>query len=220
MLAYGFVGMMDPKVNDLLPVLAKKLQNKGIATIRFDFNGHGLSDGALDNMTIYNELEDFHAILQYVFDNLQGLNKLFLIGHSQGGVIASMMAGFYPDKIDKLVLMSPAATLVDDARIGTCMGINYDPENIPKKLKFDGFSINDWYFRTAKFINIYKIAQAFHGPVLILHGENDKIVNNYAAIHYQAVLDNSKYYLIPGSDHGLHINRNEVYKHTIAFLDE
>lgn len=42
-LAYGFVGMMDPKVNDLLPVLAKKLQEEGMATIRFDFNGHGLS---------------------------------------------------------------------------------------------------------------------------------------------------------------------------------
>mgnify|MGYP004474166261 CR=1 FL=1 len=55
-LAYGFVGMMDPKVNDLLPVLAQKLQALGIGTIRFDFNGHGLSDGPLVRMSIYNEL--------------------------------------------------------------------------------------------------------------------------------------------------------------------
>lgn len=34
-LAYGFVGMMDPKVNDLLPVLAEKLQEKGLATLIF-----------------------------------------------------------------------------------------------------------------------------------------------------------------------------------------
>lgn len=217
-LAYGFVGMMDPKVNDLLPVLAKKLQDKGMATIRFDFNGHGLSEGPLDNMSIYNALEDYHAVLQWAFDNLEGTDHFYLIGHSQGGVLSSMMAGFYPDKVDKLVIMSPAATLVDDARIGTCMGINYDPHNIPKKLDFNNFKLNDWYFRTAKFINIYDVARAFHGPVLALHGENDQIVNNYASRHYQAVLDNCEFHLIPNSDHGLHQNRDEVYKRVINFL--
>lgn len=217
-LAYGFVGMMDPKVNDLLPVLAKKLQEEGMATIRFDFNGHGLSDGALDNMSIYNELEDYHAVLQYALDNLIGLNKLYLIGHSQGGVLSSMMAGFYPDKVAKLIIMSSAATLVDDAKIGTCMGINYDPNSIPQKLDFKNFKINDWYFRTAKFINNYDVAQAFHGPVLALHGENDEVVNNYASRHYQAIFDNCEFHLIPDSDHGLHKNRNEVYQRILNFL--
>lgn len=217
-LAYGFVGMMDPKVNDLLPVLAEKLQEKGIATVRFDFNGHGLSEGPLDNMSIYNELEDYHAVLQYVFDNFKGLDHLYLVGHSQGGVLSSMMAGFYPDKVDKLVIMSPAATLVDDAKIGTCMGIDYDPNNIPEKLDFKDFKLNDWYFRTAKFVNNYDVAQAFRGPVLALHGENDKVVNNYASRHYQAIFDNCEFHLIPENDHGLHQNRDEVYKRVVEFL--
>lgn len=30
-LAYGFVGMMDPKVNDPLPVLTEKLQKKRLS---------------------------------------------------------------------------------------------------------------------------------------------------------------------------------------------
>ncbi|MBP2056874.1 pimeloyl-ACP methyl ester carboxylesterase [Lactobacillus colini] len=217
-LAYGFVGMMDPKVNDLLPVIAQKLQEKGLATVRFDFNGHGESDGPLDNMSIYNELEDYHAVLQYVFDNFDGLNHLYLIGHSQGGVLSSMMAGFYPDKVAKLVIMSSAATLVDDARIGTCMGVNYDPNNIPEKVDFKDFKLNDWYFRTARFINNYDIAQAFRGPVLALHGENDQVVNNYASRHYQAIFDNCEYHLIKGSDHGLHQNRDEVYTRVVDFL--
>ena len=217
-LAYGFVGMMDPKVNDLLPTLAQKLQNEGMATIRFDFNGHGLSDGKLANMSIFNELEDYHAILQFAIHHLSGLNHLYLIGHSQGGVLSSMIAGYYPDKIDKLVIMSPAATLVDDARIGTCMGINYNPNNIPKEIDFKDFKLNDWYFRTAKFINIFETAKAFRGPVLAIHGEQDQVVNNYVSRHYQAIYSNCKLYIIPESDHGLYINRNLVYKYILDFL--
>lgn len=217
-LAYGFVGMMDPKVNDLLPVLAQKLQDKGLATVRFDFNGHGLSEGPLNNMSIYNELEDYHAVLEYVFKHFNGLKHLFLIGHSQGAVLSSMMAGFYADKVDKLVIMSPAATLVDDAKLGTCMGINYDPNHIPSKINFKDFKLNGWYFRTAKFINIYQVAEAYCGPVLDLHGEKDQIVNNYASKHYEAVLNNCEFHLIPGSDHGLHQNRKEVYKRVVDFL--
>lgn len=219
-LAYGFVGAMDPKINDLLPVLAKKLNEKGIATIRFDFNGHGESEGNLENMSIYNELEDYHAVLQYVLDNFKGIQQLYLIGHSQGGVISSMMAGFYPDKVNKLVILSPAATLVDDAKIGTCMGINYNPSDIPKKIDFEGFRLKDWYFRTAKFINIFEIAKAFHGPVLALHGKKDKIVNPYASIHYQAMLENCELHLISDSDHGLYTNRDEVYSKILNFLDK
>lgn len=217
-LAYGFVGMMDPKVNDLLPVLAEKLQAKGMATVRFDFNGHGLSEGPLDNMSIYNELEDYHAILQYVFDNLKGMKYLYLVGHSQGGVLSSMMAGFYSYKVSKLVIMSPAATLVDDAKVGTCMGVDYDPNNIPPKIDFKDFKLNDWYFRTAKFINNYDVAQAFRGLVLALHGENDQVVNNYASRHYQAIFDNCEFHLISNSDHGLHQNLEEVYKRVVDFL--
>lgn len=216
-LAYGFVGMMDPKVNDLLPVLAEKLQAKGLATVRFDFNGHGLSEGPLDNMSIFNELEDYEAVMKYVF-SLEGVKKIYLIGHSQGGVLSSMMAGYYADKIDKLVIMSSAATLVDDARIGTCMGQEYDPKAVPDKLDFGDFKLNGWYFRTAKFINIYETAAAYHGPVLALHGENDEIVNNYASRHYQSIYDNCEFHLIPESDHGLHQNREEVYTRVIDFL--
>ncbi|CCI84552.1 hydrolase, alpha beta domain protein [Lactobacillus pasteurii DSM 23907 = CRBIP 24.76] len=213
-LAYGFIGMMDPKVNDLLPVL---LQKKGLATIRFDFNGHGLSDGMLDNMSIFNELEDYQAIMNYALQ-LEGRDHLYLIGHSQGGVVSSMMAGYYNDLVDKLVIMSPAAALVDDAKIGTCMGVDYDPNNVPEKLDFKDFQLNGWYFRTAKFINVYETAKVFHGPVLALHSENDKIVNPYASRHFEAVLDNCEYHLVPESDHGLHQNRAEVYDRVVNFL--
>lgn len=224
-LAYGFAAVMDNCSNDLLPVLAEKLQDQGIATIRFDFNGHGKSDGSISNMSMFNELEDYNAVINYAL-HLKGLKRLYLIGHSQGGALSSMIAGYYADKVDKLVLMAPAAHLVDDAKRGRLFGVNYDPNHAPESVHLnmwerfheDDFDLNGWYFRTARFLNIYDVAQNFHGPVLAIHGEDDSIVNNYTSQHYQAIYDNCELHLIPDSNHGLQENRDMVYNYILDFL--
>lgn len=220
--AYGFMGMMapkvpDPSINNLLPVTAKKLQDQGMATIRFDFNGHGDSDGPVSNMSIYNELEDLHAVLQYGMF-IEGVDHIYLVGHSQGGVLSAMMAGFYKEKIDKLVICSPAATLVDDARMGVCWGKNYDSDHVPAQVDMGKFKLNGWYFRTAKFINVFDVAREYEGRTLIIHGAKDEIVNNYVATHFHALMSNSNLKLIPKSDHNLHQNRELVYKAIVDFL--
>lgn len=98
----------------LIKEIVNKLRDENVASIRFDFNGHGDSDGAFENMTVWNEIEDANAILSYVKSDPH-VNHIYLVGHSQGGVVASMLAGLYPDLIKKLVLLAPAACLKDDA---------------------------------------------------------------------------------------------------------
>ena len=38
--------------------IASALAKKGIASVRFDFDGHGESDGDFEDMTVYSELLD------------------------------------------------------------------------------------------------------------------------------------------------------------------
>ena len=52
-------------------------------------------------MTVLNEIEDANAILKYVKKD-KHVRKIFLLGHSQGGVIVSILAGLYPDIVDGL----------------------------------------------------------------------------------------------------------------------
>ena len=65
-------------------------------------------------MTVLNEIEDANAILNYVKTDPH-VRNIYLVGHSQGGVVASMLAGLYPDLIKKVVLLAPATTLKSDA---------------------------------------------------------------------------------------------------------
>ena len=216
---YGFGGPKMPKnANTLIPDLAKTLQKQNLGTIIFDFAGHNQSEGNISDMTIFNQIEDANKVLQYALQ-LKGVNHIYLLGHSQGGVVASMLAGYYADKISKLVLLAPAATLVDDARLGKSQGETYDPHHIPDKLRIhQEWDLNGFYFRTAQFLNVYDVAQNFRGPVLDLHGAADKIINNYASRHYQAIYDNCEFHLIPNGDHGLHVGRDEVMSRVVNFL--
>ena len=78
---HGFSGR---KEGPLFELVADTLQAHGIASIRFDFNGHGESEGEFVDMTVPNEIEDAKKVVEYV-SNLSYVSSLAIAGHSQGG---------------------------------------------------------------------------------------------------------------------------------------
>ena len=62
---HGFSGTKD---GPLFELVADSLQAHGIASIRFDFNGHGESEGEFKDMTVPNEIEDAKKVVAYVRD--------------------------------------------------------------------------------------------------------------------------------------------------------
>lgn len=201
-LMHGFTSDRGVNPDQSLYQLAERFEKRGLATLRFDFNGHGTSDGDFKNMTVFNEISDGKAILDYAC-SLKGVRKLYLLGHSQGGVVASMIAGYYHEKIDKLVLMAPAATLKDDALKGNTQGFTYDPENIPDELPIKkGLTLGGFYLRTAQTMPIYEVARQYQGPVCLVHGLDDQVVDNIASKRYDDVYQNDKLNLLPHADHG------------------
>lgn len=66
--------------------------------IRFDFDGHGKSDGNFSDMDVLRELLDAIEILKYV-QKYSFITDIYVLGHSQGGVVGGMLAGLYPDII-------------------------------------------------------------------------------------------------------------------------
>ena len=127
-------GFISKKEMYPIPAIASALAKNGIASIRFDFNAHGKSEGDFINMTISNEIADAKAVFEYA-SSLPFVSDIALIGHSQGGVVAGMLSGELENKAVKpkcLVQLAPAAVLKDDAISGQCMHAKYDASNPPE----------------------------------------------------------------------------------------
>jgi uncharacterized protein len=75
--------------------LSRILAEQGIATMRVDYRGSGASDGTFDFISFSTQVEDIIAAIDYVHKNLKhevDINRLGLVGHSQGGLVASVTA--------------------------------------------------------------------------------------------------------------------------------
>lgn len=217
-LMHGFKGDMGYDERKIIPTVAHALNEAGLPTLRFDFDGCGKSDGQFVDMTVLSELLDGMKVIDFVRQKIQP-QQLYLVGHSQGGVVASMLAAYYRDVIDKLVLLAPAATLKDDALRGICQGVTYDPQHIPDQVVVDGFPVGGDYFRTAQLLPIYETAQHFANPVLLIHGTADQVVAPEASRKYNVILPNSQLHLIDGEGHLLNgPKKSEVAQLVTNFL--
>lgn len=151
-------------------------------------------------MTVLSEILDGMRVIDFVRQQIKP-QHIYLVGHSQGGVVASMLAAYYRDAIDKVVLLAPAATLKDDALNGVCQGATYDPQQIPDEVTVDGWPVGGDYFRTAQLLPIYETAQHFAKPVLLIHGTADQVVSPAASKKYNGILPDSQLHLIEGEGH-------------------
>lgn len=91
-----FHGFCDDRneINFVHTELSRRLCERGIASVRFDFAGSGDSDGRFEDMTVSSEVEDGLAILDYVKSlDFVDQSRIAIHGLSMGGCVASMVAG-------------------------------------------------------------------------------------------------------------------------------
>lgn len=212
-------GFMANKKLEPLKSIANELENRGIASLRFDFDGHGESEGRFRDMTVLTELEDARRVIDYV-RRAGAYDSIALVGHSQGGVVAGMIAGELGDEIKALVQLAPAAVLKDDALQGVLMGKHYDPSNPPETLTVFFHRVGKGYFLAAQSLPIYEQSSLYKGPVLLIHGTKDRIVPHSYSEKYNQVYSNSILQLYEGENHFLSKCRKAIVRQTVDFLAE
>ena len=205
-LCHGFSGNCNAW---LMQCLSQRLLERGMATVRFDLNGHGNSDGEFKNMTVLNEIADLKAVIAWTRQQ-PWTKDIALVGHSQGGVVVGMTSGELGKKIIKAeVLLAPAAVLRDDALKGNTMGAFYDPWNfndeyirLPFSPESGPLLLGKDYIKSAITLPIYETSARYKGPALIIQGTYDRIVPYTYAERYHDVIRKSTLRLITGEDHG------------------
>lgn len=204
-ICHGFSGNCRTQfMNDL----SESILTQGMATLRFDFNGHGNSEGDFKDMTVLNEIEDLKDVIDWA-KKQTWVKDISLVGHSQGGVVVSMVSGELGDKTIKAeVLLAAAAVLRDDALRGNTMGAIYDPWNfkgdyieLPHSPEAGALKLGKNYVETAIHLPIYETAENYSGPTLIIQGTHDQIVPYTYAERFHEKIPESELKMIPDENH-------------------
>lgn len=91
-------------------ILADHLTRLGFAVIRFDDRGAGQSVGNVSNATTLNHANDAEAVYRWAQQQKEfDPKRIVLLGHSEGAIIAGMIAMRQPD-VAGIVLLSGTAT--------------------------------------------------------------------------------------------------------------
>ena len=88
-------------------VLADHLTRHGVAVLRYDDRGVGKSTGKHDGATSANFATDARAAVTFLKGRSEiDPTRIGLMGHSEGGLIAPMVAADHPDDVAFLVLLA------------------------------------------------------------------------------------------------------------------
>ena len=201
-------GIFSSKDFTPMPTIAKQLAKAGVASIRFDFGGHWSSEGGMVQMTIEKEIADALAMWDYAC-SLPYVNRIGLLGHSQGGVVASMAAGRIEnrERVDKplygLVLLAPASVLKNACRHGGLFDAKFNPADPPEYVRcFKMMKLGREYLLSTQQLDIYGTAEAYKGPVRIIHGKKDNLVPMWCSEDFMRTYgDAAELLVVEGENH-------------------
>ncbi|GAM14517.1 alpha/beta hydrolase family protein [Mesobacillus selenatarsenatis] len=199
-LLHGFTGSkLEP--HRFFLNISRELEALGIASFRFDFLGSGESDGDFKDMTVLNELAEAETILDYVRSHPSIDNeKVIVLGFSMGGLVASLLAGDHPEKIEKLILLAPAGSMADEAKV-----MVKNSTYIKEECSFDigGNLIGKDFIEELNTIDVWERAKRFKRDVLLIHGSNDQAVSIEDSMNYQekCYQEQATLRIVNGADH-------------------
>jgi dipeptidyl aminopeptidase/acylaminoacyl peptidase len=198
-LCHGFSSSKESRTNVRLEEI---LNNSQISTFRFDFFGHGESEGKFEEITISEAADDVLSSLKF----LKGLGyvEIGLVGSSFGGM-ASLIAVSKTKDILFLALKSPVSDLMGRLMAG------YD-EEIMKSWKDKGvlsvitpdgeeLGLSYSFFEDAEKVDGYACCEKIKIPTLIIHGSKDETVPLGQSRRASALIENSRLEVIQGADH-------------------
>lgn len=216
-ICHGFGGN---KESELLTRMADTLQAHGVAAIRFDFNGHGKSEGSFMDMTVPNEIDDAKCVYRYACNlPYADTSKIAMAGHSQGGVVTGMTAGDLGSRLAAVVLLAPAAVLREDAIRGNTMGASYDPLNPPEYVTLRGDKrLGREYIISAFRLPIFETSAKYHGPACMIHGTGDRVVPFSYSERYHEIWPGSQIHIMEGEDHGFKHDMDKAVKLATSYL--
>ena len=109
--------------------IVERFLSEGISIWALDHRGHGLSDGTRGHLLhFYQYVAELSRLIEITGEGTTEGAKIFLLGHSLGGLIGLRFAASLPEMIDGLIISSPSLGMTADvpavkAAVGRIMSI-------------------------------------------------------------------------------------------------
>ena len=198
---------------------------QGRPFLRFDYSGHGQSDGKFVEGCIGEWAADAQAAIEALTDGPQ-----VLVGSSMGGWISLLCALVRPQRVPGLVLLAPAPDFTEKlmwARFGEAEKrqiLEGGSWTRPSPYDEDGYPITRSLIEDGAKWSILDDQISFDGPVRILHGALDTDV---PPDHSRQLVDKLSspdvvWTLIKDGDHRLSRAEdiNRLIRETLALADQ
>ena len=198
-LCHGFTTSKDGRT---YVRLEEKLNRKAFSTFRFDFFGHGESEGQFAEITISEAVDDVQSAIRFVKDS--GYDRIGLVGSSFGG-FASILAAGQSDDLFVLALKSPVSDYLglliardQDIDIQT-----WRKEGFISVEASDGTNaeLNYSFYADAEGIQGDSYAERIKVPTLIVHGDRDETVPLEQSRKVAELIPDCNLEVIRGADH-------------------
>lgn len=85
---------------------ARELAKRGYAVLRFDYMGHGDSDGDFSDSNLETRLSDINCAIDTLIKKVSGTNNIGLLGMRYGALLAGLIAE-QRDDLTQLILWEP-----------------------------------------------------------------------------------------------------------------
>jgi len=199
-LCHGFLSNKHSTTNK---TLTRLFNEQGFATFRFDFFGHGESDGRFEDITVSLALGQAKAAVDFVA--ARGHGPIGLVGSSFGGLVAILAVADRP-AISCLGLKCPVVDFAEELRLE--FGVEElarwkDTDRVPdihggpNRMRLNYRLYEDSLLRVA-----YEPATRITAPTLIVQGDCDELVPLHQSRQLMDALQGPKRLdLLPGADH-------------------
>ncbi len=194
-------GFAESKHNDLAADLANNLIYPNFLTLRFDFHGHGDSEGEFEEHTIKQQVDDVLAALDFVSDlPYADKDRIAVVGTDIGGNIA-LLAAAKDARIKALVVQGARSHFEKHLQSW------FQPHEF-RQLMLRGFhdnqdfKINKEYVTNAREHDILDDIKNVHAPLLLVYGTADMRVKIEEARQLFLAANEPKYMeTVVGADH-------------------
>ena len=194
------------------------LNSLGYAVYTFDFpcgSIYSKSDNNTMDMSVTDEKEVLKKIVKY-FRSQKNIDRshIVLIGESQGGLVSALAAAELKKQVSRLVLIYPALCIPDD------WNARYPTEaDIPEVTDLWGVKLGKKYMTDIRPLDVYGTIGKYKGPVLIVHGTDDKVVPVGYSYRAQDTYKNATLKIIDKAGHGFNPDERKLSNEYVhAFL--